>query len=62
MSPSIPLGCTRFTWGEGESATDTLRVSQCGDFVVGETVRSGKWDYTLSGTVKENVFIGAWQC
>jgi hypothetical protein len=40
---------TTFTWGEGESATDTLRVSNGGDFVVDETVRSGKWDYTLSG-------------
>jgi hypothetical protein len=53
---------TKFTWDPAQSATDTLRVYQCGDFVLGKTVPgSGKWDYTLSGTVQGNALIGAWK-
>jgi hypothetical protein len=52
---------TTFTWGEAaQSATDTLRVYQCGDFVLGETVPgSGQWGYALSAMVQGNVLIGA---
>ena len=40
---------------------DKLEVSQCGDFVSGETVPgSAKDPYTLSGTIHENVLIGQW--
>ena len=52
---------TSFTWSD-QTASDKLEVSQCGDFVSGETVPgSGKWSYTLSGTIHENVLIGQWK-
>jgi hypothetical protein len=52
---------TSFTWA-AQTAEDKLEVSQCGDFVSGETVPgSGKWSYTLSGTIHENVLIGQWK-
>ena len=51
---------TSFTWGD-QTADDKLEVSQCGDFVSGETVPgSAKDPYTLSGTIHENVLIGQW--
>jgi predicted acylesterase/phospholipase RssA len=60
---------TEFTWAKptqsateqrvDQSAVDTLRVNQGGDFVFGEVVE-GQWDYTLSGTVQGNVLIGTW--
>jgi Patatin-like phospholipase len=51
-----------FTWGEPvETGTDTLRIEQCGDHIVGETVGPCRWPYTLSGTVSGEVCIGAWK-
>lgn len=51
-----------FTWGHPlETAADKLRVEQCGDYVVGETVGSCRWSYTLSGTVYGEVCIGGWK-
>jgi uncharacterized protein len=49
-----------YNW-EGESATDTLRVEQCGDHVMGETVGTPQWHYSLFGTVDGNACIGAWK-
>jgi hypothetical protein len=51
-----------FTWGQPlETAADTLRIEQCGDYIVGETVGSCRWSYTLSGTVYGEVCIGGWK-
>lgn len=51
-----------FTWGQPiESATDTLQIEQCGDYIIGETVGSCRWPYTLSGTVYGAVCIGSWK-
>jgi hypothetical protein len=53
---------TTFTWGEPvETGADTLRIEQCGDHMVGETVDPCRWPYTLSGTVSGEVCIGAWK-
>jgi predicted acylesterase/phospholipase RssA len=52
-----------FTWGEpAESGTETLRIEQCGDHIVGETIPgTTQWPYTLSGTVDGEVCIGTWK-
>jgi Patatin-like phospholipase len=51
-----------YTWGEPpKSDTHTLRIEQCGDHIVGETVDPCRWPYTLSGTVSGEVCIGTWK-